>query len=90
MSGLDPAASTAENYRQWAREARGLSEAYESLANAVAVDRVVLDFLGTLPSPKRQPNLLFAAVRYLGLSAELGRFVWDGWLPLWYGTADGG
>ncbi len=73
MSGLDPAASTAENYRQWAREARGLSEAYESLANAVAVDRVVLDFLGTLPSPKRQPNLLFAAARYLlGRPAAIG------------------
>jgi hypothetical protein len=65
MSGLNPAVGIAANYRQWSREARGLSPAYESLANAVADDRAVLDFLGVLPVRKRQPNLLFAAARYL-------------------------
>ena len=65
MGGLDPVVDTAENYRQWAREARGLSPAYECLANAVAADRSVLDFLRLLPLPKRQPNLLFASARYL-------------------------
>ena len=73
MSGLDPVAGTAGNYRQWAREAAGLSPAYESLAIAVAGDRVVLDFLSALSPPKQQPNLLFAAARYLlGRPAEIG------------------
>jgi hypothetical protein len=65
MGGLDPAASTAENYRRWACEAHGRSPAYESLADAIAGDSAILGFLGTLPAAKRQPNLLFAAVRYL-------------------------
>jgi hypothetical protein len=65
LGGLDPAISTAENYREWAREARGRSPAYDSLATLVAGDETILRFLGTLPPPKRQPNLLFAAARYL-------------------------
>ncbi len=65
MGGLDPRRSTAENYRAFSREARGRSPAYESLAASVAGDEVVLDFLAALPPPKRQPNLLFAAARYL-------------------------
>jgi len=47
------------------REARGRSPAYESLAASVAGDDQVLGFLAALPSAKRQPNLLFAAARYL-------------------------
>jgi hypothetical protein len=65
MGGLDPQRSTAENYRVWGQEAHGRSPAYESLAASVADDDLVLRFLGTLPSAKRQPNLLFAAARYL-------------------------
>jgi hypothetical protein len=65
MGGLDPAISAAENYRMFAQEARGRCPAYESLAGAVAADTTVLRFLGTLPPGKRQPNLLFAAARYL-------------------------
>lgn len=65
MGGLDPAASTADNYRKWAREAHGHSPAYESLADCVADEAAILAFLGTLPTAKRQPNLLFAAARYL-------------------------
>ena len=65
MGGLDPRRSIAENYRVFGREARGRSEVYESLAAAVADDDLVLGFLATLPPPKRQPNLLFAAARYL-------------------------
>jgi hypothetical protein len=64
MGGLDPAASTADNYRKWAREAHGHSAAYESLADSVADDAAIVGFLGTLPTDKRQPNLLFAAARY--------------------------
>jgi hypothetical protein len=73
MGGLDPVVGTANNYRQWAREAHALSPAYGSLADAVAGDRVVLDFLADLPPIKRQPNLLFAAARYvLGRPAVIG------------------
>jgi hypothetical protein len=73
MSGLDPTVGTASNYRAWAREAHGLSPAYESLAYAVAEDETVLGLLAGLPTPKRQPNLLFAAARYLlGRAPEIG------------------
>ena len=65
MSGHDPTASTAENYRAFAAEAHGRSPAYEELARAVADDPLVLGFLDTLPAAKRQPNLLFAVARYL-------------------------
>jgi hypothetical protein len=49
-----------------AREARGVSPAYERLAVAVAGDDEVLGLIGTLPPAKRQPNLLFGVVRFLG------------------------
>src|SRR5262245_28341586 len=65
IGGLDAALSTAANYRVFAEEARGRSAAYEALAMLVAVDDTILRFLGTLPPAKRQPNLLFAAARYL-------------------------
>jgi hypothetical protein len=66
MPGLEPSLGTAENYRRFARrEAAGRSPAYESLALAVADDEAILGFLAGLPPEKRQPNLLFAAARYL-------------------------
>jgi hypothetical protein len=72
MSGHDPTASTAENYRAFAAEAHGRSPQYEELARAVADDPLVLGFLGTLPAAKRQPNLLFAVARYLlGAPADI-------------------
>jgi hypothetical protein len=66
-------ASTAQIYRGFARqEARGRSPAYEALAEGVAGDRGILRFLDSLPPEKRQPNLLFAAARYLlGVPADL-------------------
>jgi hypothetical protein len=73
MGGLDPQLSIAENYRRFGREAQGRSPAYESLAASVAGDEVILGFLAALPPPKRQPNLLFAAARYLlGVPPGLG------------------
>ena len=73
--GRDQAAGIAEVYRTFARhEARGRSPAYQALAEAVAGDAAVLRFLGTLPPEKRQPNLLFAAARYLlGAPADITR-----------------
>jgi hypothetical protein len=62
----DPAAEVAEDYRAFARrEAHGRSPAYESLANSVADDAGLVGFAASLPPAKRQPNLLFAAARYL-------------------------
>lgn len=58
---------TGERYRRFAeREARGQSPTYERLARSVAEDGGLLRLLDELPEPKRQPNLLFAAVRFLG------------------------
>jgi hypothetical protein len=65
MHGHDLSVSTAENYRAFAQDARDRSPAYEALAASVAGDTAVLRFLGSLPPEKRQPNLLFAAARYL-------------------------
>ena len=58
--------SIARRYRSFAeREARGRSPLYEMLSLKVADDEAVLDFLGTLPEIKQQPNLLLGAVKYL-------------------------
>lgn len=58
---------TAEWYRAFAvREVRGLSPTYEAWALAVSADEQLLGLLDGLPQAKRQPNLLFAAARYLG------------------------
>ena len=57
--------TTAETYRRFARgEAAGRSPLYEALSLRIAEDAAVLDFLLTLPPPKRQPNLLLAAYRW--------------------------
>src|SRR5580693_6159609 len=47
-------------------EAKGHSPLYEMLARDVAADRDVLGFLADLPPAKQQPNLLLAAVRFVG------------------------
>lgn len=61
-----PAAHLSAVYRRFAeQEAQGRSPLYEALARFVADDPEVLDFLVALPAGKRQPNLLFAAVRHL-------------------------
>ncbi|GAA4975683.1 hypothetical protein HD597_009470 [Nonomuraea thailandensis] len=58
--------TTVEWYRRFATlEARGASPLYERLASGVASDHEVLRLLFELPPAKRQPNLLFAAVRYV-------------------------
>ncbi len=59
--------TTATVYAEFAaRETRGVSPAYERLALAVSRDDEVLSLLGGLPPAKRQPNLLFGVVRFLG------------------------
>src|SRR5579864_1416669 len=62
----DESPRTAALYRRFAAdEARGRSPLYEALALGVAGDADVIAFLLALPRPKRQPNLLFGAVRFL-------------------------
>ena len=59
--------TTATVYAEFgAREARGVSASYERLSMAVARDDELLGLLGSLPPAKRQPNLLFAVVGFLG------------------------
>jgi hypothetical protein len=65
MAGHDLSGSIRENYLAFARMARGRSRPYEILAAEVADDASVQAFLAALPPAKRQPNLLFAAARYL-------------------------
>ncbi|MEU5784193.1 DUF2332 domain-containing protein [Micromonospora lupini] len=59
--------TTTEAYVEFgAREAHGVSPTYERLSHAVAHDGDLLALLDTLPPGKRQPNLLFGVVRWLG------------------------
>lgn len=66
--GCDHQAMTiAGSYVDFAvREARGVSPVYERLALAVSRDAELLALLDGLPPAKRQPNLLFSVVRWLG------------------------
>jgi hypothetical protein len=60
------AAAIASRYTRFAaEEAHQRSPLCETLSHGVAGDLSVIDFLSTLPSEKRQPNLLLAAVRHL-------------------------
>jgi hypothetical protein len=70
----DVTADVVRAYRAFARlEAHGRSPAYEALASAVAGDPGIVSFVASLPAAKRQPNLLFAAARYLlGAPAGIG------------------
>jgi hypothetical protein len=45
-------------------QVHGISPSYEQLCVGVAEDAELIARLDTLPPPKRQPNLLFGAVRY--------------------------
>jgi hypothetical protein len=63
--------TTAAKYAEFAaREAHGVSPAYERLSLAVSRDDEVLALLDALPPIKRQPNLLFGVVRFLGGPVE--------------------
>lgn len=58
--------STAERYHRFSRvEAHGRSPLYESLSEGVAGDPEILALLDSMPMVKRQPNLVFAVVRFL-------------------------
>ncbi|MGA7262989.1 MAG: DUF2332 domain-containing protein, partial [Stellaceae bacterium] len=44
-------------------EARGVSEAYERLALAIAASPEILEFIASVPADRRQPNLFLTALR---------------------------
>lgn len=65
MIGMQEA-DTASRYRRFAEvEVRAFSLSYERLCLGVAGDATLLARLQKLAPPKRQPNLLLAAVRFL-------------------------
>jgi hypothetical protein len=56
----------AARFRRFAEvEARASSPLYEAFALGVAADAFACEFLQALPETKRQPNLLFAALRHV-------------------------
>ena len=64
---------TAAGYERFAAaEARGVSPLYEEWAGSIADDDAVLTLIDSLPRPKRQPNVVFAAARRAG--APLGPY----------------
>ena len=74
QAGDGAVTAVTRTYRVFARqEVRGRSPAYEALAESVADDAALVSFIASLPPDKRQPNLLFAAARYLlGVAPRIG------------------
>ena len=67
MNAAEDFDKTVQWYLRFAElEARGQSAIFEDWALGVAGDTHVIELLGELPRPKRQPNLLFACSRLLG------------------------
>ncbi len=65
---MDPHRELTEQYRAFARQATD-SPCFSDWSAAVADDPEVLDWLGSLPRIKQQPNLVFAAARWHGVEA---------------------
>ncbi|MFI6155176.1 DUF2332 domain-containing protein [Kitasatospora sp. NPDC051170] len=76
-------------YRRFAvNEAHGNSAAYEDLAERLAGDGRLIELLEQLPEAKRQPNLLFGAVRFLGGPVTEGWPEFRAWVEAhWAGIA---
>src|SRR4051812_7728980 len=60
---------TRKQYVEFAEDARADSPCFAEWAGALADDAAVLAWLERVPVPKRQPNLVFAAARWLGVEA---------------------
>jgi hypothetical protein len=62
---------TADAYKRFASfEARGESRCFEEWAEGVSSDPALLALIDELPVGKRQPNLVFAAARFAGISPQ--------------------
>lgn len=80
----DEVAATAATYDQYARHwFAGHSAIYTAWASRVAADRDMASLIASLPPAKRQPNLVFAASRFLGCpdrdADALAHFLHDAW-----------
>lgn len=73
----DVRARIATGYRRFARfGTAGRSPVYGRIANAVADDAQILQWLAGMPEAKHQPNLLLGAVRFLfGTPQDPGEFI---------------
>lgn len=66
MSNEEVIGRISKRYLRFAtNEAHGISPLYEELALEVCRDESLLHFISSLPVEKQQPNLVFAAIRYL-------------------------
>ncbi len=75
----DLLSETAEAYRRWALvESHGTSPIYERLALAVADDPATLTLLQRVEPARRQPNLLFGALRWhdVDVTAPAAALAW--------------
>jgi hypothetical protein len=84
MAIMDDLDMIAQQYLQFAdHEARGSSPSYEAWSRTLAGDHALLSQLATLPAPKQQPNLVFAALRWHGArpgdDASLRHGLLDSW-----------
>lgn len=70
----------AEGYRRFANlEASGVSATYYQWAMAISDDPEIISLISRLPGMKKQPNLVFAAARFVG--APVGGYdAFRGWL----------
>ena len=64
---MEPYGGLAEEYAAFAADVAEVSPCFEAWARAVADDAAVLAWIETLPTLKRQPNLVFAAARWHGV-----------------------
>lgn len=79
--------SSAEAYADFAEsEVKGYSPTYYEWANAISQDNDVLELIDQLEPRCRQPNLVFAACRYLGIEAgpyaKFRKFLLANWLEV--------
>ena len=66
---MEPHAAAVDQYLEFAAHARDESPCFEEWAQGVVADPAVLGWLSSLPVPKQQPNLVFAAARWHGVPA---------------------
>lgn len=79
----------AEGYRRFANlEASGVSATYYEWAMEISDDPEIVSLISRLPGMKKQPNLVFAAARFVG--APVGGYdAYRGWLlDHWDATVD--
>lgn len=81
--------SSAQTYADFAEcEVKGYSPTYFEWANSISQDRDALTLIDQLPPRCQQPNLIFAACRFLGVDPGPYAFFRDFLLTNWFDIAD--